>query len=973
MSLGQANVEIRATLDKLDGDLSRARGKIDGALGNLQKLGKVSLAGVVGGIGAIGAAAGAAAAGVVALASSAEPLVGLQAGFAAVTDRIGSNSETMLSALQDASGGLITNRQLMESFNKAASLVGDDFASVLPDAMSLVQKAAQSTGQDMGFLFDSLVTGVGRVSPMILDNLGIQVSLAEVTEHAAEMFGKSAQELSKQEQQAALTEIVMGKLNDTYGDVPNVEQPFAQARVALSNLKDEIGLTLLNAVGPLAAKLLELAQTVLPVLMDVFNNQIMPVITGVADAFGFFFDDLARGEEPIQAIENLLARLAIAFGGNSETAMAVRDAFRGVVDAVKGVIDAVSPYIDMAMEWISQNVEVKDVLIGLGVAIASVIIPAIAGIIAAVAPVIATFVAVVAIVALVRRAWEENWGGIQEKTRAVLDFIKGIVERVVGGIKSFWETNGDAILSKAKEVWEGARDAIKAAIEKAQEIIERVIGIISDKWEEHGEGIKGAAEEFWNAIKDFIDGVINTIQGIVEDVSNAIRDFWEAHGEELQTLAEGVWEAIETAVDTAFQQIQTLFETFAALFSGDWEGFIEGVQEFWETAWDAMVSVLETLWDSIEPLLTSMWTSLSGWFTGKVTEMATIGSNLITSLADAIETRANNYLKTIAQGVANLLPEWVKEILGIASPSKVFSWIGWQIGLGLAEGIRESIPDVREAVDALLDISGALGSIGGTIMSLFKARISDPLEERLRGLDQGIESGVERINEGLEEMGLGSEWEWGAADPLQRARLLLEAVKRGNHDLANEMRAVMDLENRRRGVAEEYAEAQERILQLERQQQDLALLKAQQDLLNLIRDNNLSTSILDGLELGLDADLGEIMDAMSNAMQELLEQTEEELGISSPSKKFMAIGRQITEGLAVGMARTQHMVSRGMDALVRTPTFAPAMAGNGYGTLIIEVDARGAMDPAAVRRAGKEGAKEALKEAGINADARRRV
>ena len=272
MSLGEANVPIRATMDQLDKDLAKAKGKFDGALGHLQTLGKVSLATLVGGLTAVAGGAVAAAAGIVKLASDAEPLVGLQAGFATVTERIGSSSETMLAALQDASGGLITNRDLMTSFNKAAALVGDDFARVLPDAMGLVQKAALSTGQDMGFLFDSLVTGIGRVSPMILDNLGIQVSLAEVTALAAEMFGKSTGELSKQEQQAALTQIVLEKLNDTYGDVPEMEQPFAQARVAMANLKDEIGVALLTAIGPLAEKLLALAQEVLPVLMDIFEG-----------------------------------------------------------------------------------------------------------------------------------------------------------------------------------------------------------------------------------------------------------------------------------------------------------------------------------------------------------------------------------------------------------------------------------------------------------------------------------------------------------------------------------------------------------------------------------------------------------------------------------------------------------------------------------------------------------------------------
>jgi len=73
---------------------------------------------------------------------------------------------------------MATNRDLMLSFNKASTLVSVDFAKQLPDAMQYLGKVSLATGQDLGFLLDSLVTGVGRVSPMILDNLGIQVALS---------------------------------------------------------------------------------------------------------------------------------------------------------------------------------------------------------------------------------------------------------------------------------------------------------------------------------------------------------------------------------------------------------------------------------------------------------------------------------------------------------------------------------------------------------------------------------------------------------------------------------------------------------------------------------------------------------------------------------------------------------------------------------------------------------------------------
>ena len=44
--------------------------------------------------------------------------------------------------------------------------------TVLKKALD-VQASAAATGQDVGFMLDSLVKGIGRGSPMILDNLGL--------------------------------------------------------------------------------------------------------------------------------------------------------------------------------------------------------------------------------------------------------------------------------------------------------------------------------------------------------------------------------------------------------------------------------------------------------------------------------------------------------------------------------------------------------------------------------------------------------------------------------------------------------------------------------------------------------------------------------------------------------------------------------------------------------------------------------
>jgi len=251
-------------LTGLGGGIAQLGGKM-GSLGQLagvatKYLGAAgpAIAGV--GVAAAGsiAALGGAAVGVAALgkkmaelAQQTAPIQGLDFQFRTLTQEIEGGSGAMLSALQRSSSGMIANRDLMRSYNDAAALVNRQFAERLPEALGLLGKVSAATGTDMNYLLNSLVTGVGRVSPMILDNLKIQVGVAEATAKASEMFGKEADQLTKVEQQTALTELALAKLEEKFGALPDISETagaqMAMLQANFQNIKDTLGQFLLPA------------------------------------------------------------------------------------------------------------------------------------------------------------------------------------------------------------------------------------------------------------------------------------------------------------------------------------------------------------------------------------------------------------------------------------------------------------------------------------------------------------------------------------------------------------------------------------------------------------------------------------------------------------------------------------------------------------------------------------------------------
>lgn len=523
--------------------------KVLGGVGkNIQDIGKIA----IGGFGALTAATAAVGVGIAKLALDAAPLVNIENAFAGIAESAGTGMDEMLRALQEGSGGMIANRDLMLSFNKAAQLVSTDFATRLPDAMGSLSKVAAATGQDLDFLLDSLVTGVGRLSPMILDNLGIQVDLTAAQEEYAESIGKSVKDLTKQEQQTALMNQVMEKLTANTAAMPDVAGSaaagVAQMEATFTNLKDELGKAFLPALNTVLTTFSDLAARVMPIVTDFFMNVLAPAVETVIGAFSEFIGLILAGEEPITALVDVLANFL-----PEEVIVAIEDFVAGV----KNIIDTVAPYVQMAVDWIAQNIQLKDVLIALGIAIASVVVPALVSVMLTIAPIIATIAALIGAVALMRKVWEEDIGGIRTfLTEAFAEISVWLSENIPIAIetaRAFWE---DTLKPALETVWAFIQDSIvpifEALVIWLGETIPVAVQALSDLWQNV---LKPALEIVWTFIQDSLFPLLTSLWELIS-VSLSVA---------LTALA-GIWEnvlkpALETVYNFIKDNINPVLET----------------------------------------------------------------------------------------------------------------------------------------------------------------------------------------------------------------------------------------------------------------------------------------------------------------------------------------------------------------------------------------------------------------------------
>lgn len=117
------------------------------------------------------------------------------------------NSTQVLEELRAATHGAVSDVELMQRTLQAVNLGVD--IKALPQLFEFAAVRAQQTGVSVDYLVDSIVTGIGRKSLLILDNLGISASRlkeelggasleAQSTARATEIVGKiAAEELAK--------------------------------------------------------------------------------------------------------------------------------------------------------------------------------------------------------------------------------------------------------------------------------------------------------------------------------------------------------------------------------------------------------------------------------------------------------------------------------------------------------------------------------------------------------------------------------------------------------------------------------------------------------------------------------------------------------------------------------------------------------------------------------------------------------
>ena len=171
----------------------------------------------------------------------------------------GSTGDSTLSMqkLEEATNGTMNQFNLFKQANNAMILGVADNSDTMAEMFDIAQRLGRALGQDTASSVESLITGIGRQSRLMLDNIGIIVDSEKAYKAYAEANSLVASELTDSQKKQAFLEATMKSAREkvaTLGEENlTAKDKMDQLSTASSNLATTIGKQLSPSFGNLSS------------------------------------------------------------------------------------------------------------------------------------------------------------------------------------------------------------------------------------------------------------------------------------------------------------------------------------------------------------------------------------------------------------------------------------------------------------------------------------------------------------------------------------------------------------------------------------------------------------------------------------------------------------------------------------------------------------------------------------------------
>lgn len=284
-------------------------------------------------------------------------------------------------------------------------------------------------------------------------------------------------------------------------------------------------------------------------------------------------------------------------------------------------------------------------------------------------------------------------------------------------------------------------------------------------------------------LENLTAGVVQKIPGLASaatQVTTKLVQYLADHQDEIFDAGIQLLEQLIIGITDNLPQLITAAAELIAKFSA---ALISHLPDLLNCGAALLTTLVDGILRSIENLgeaALACIAKLTGVWDGSMDDWGHIGENIVTGLLNGITGMWDTLVSTV-RGKVNGMVSTVKNVLGIHSPSKVFTEIGENVTQGLVNGINTGAPAAEQAIQniaqTLSDYGPDFATVGATITEQFRTKLDEGWAQIQADIQTdalgAIETLATALKDGdLEQLGLwAASYFWQACTKEQQAQI----------------------------------------------------------------------------------------------------------------------------------------------------------------------------------------------------------
>jgi hypothetical protein len=218
---------------------------------------------------------------------------------------------------------------------------------------------------------------------------------------------------------------------------------------------------------------------------------------------------------------------------------------------------------------------------------------------------------------------------------------------------------------------------------------------------------------------------------------NELMAWFEQNWPTISKVVRRVMHALRPIIEPILNEIKAIFHVIGDAIHGDWSGVWEGLKKIVR----ADLTLMRNLISGAAHLFYAALSALGGLaLDGLRAGLSGVGNLVTNHVIDPFTSTISGAWKAVKRAVTNLFGKvigWVKDVLGIGSPSKIFHEIGQNVVKGFVNGVGSMAGVLKHAVTRMVGTAAhKLGVTFGVVTPHGKLSTvsKDWLPEKYRGL-----------------------------------------------------------------------------------------------------------------------------------------------------------------------------------------------------------------------------------------------